>query len=75
LVGAVGGCHDSGLSVIHGKLHAAGFPDESSDMVSVRYLIEHLPDTIHGRGRLLYVWPARLTGLGDEIVAIFEKNN
>lgn len=23
--------------------------------------------------RLLYVWPARLTGLGDEIVAIFEK--
>jgi 2-polyprenyl-3-methyl-5-hydroxy-6-metoxy-1,4-benzoquinol methylase len=25
--------------------------------------------------RLLYVWPARLTGLGDEIIAMFDKKN
>ncbi len=167
--GAVAVCRDSGLNVFHGDLHAAGFADESFDMVSARHLIEHLPDPnrfmaevarilkpggylyirtpsskalgrkIFGKywfpnevprhlvlfspenlallarrhglakgqvrlqtspkfflnsfdyrlgrrketskksslrrllARLLYVWPARLTGLGDEIVAIFEK--
>ena len=169
--GAVAVCHDSGLQVFHGDLHAAAFPDASFDMVSARHLIEHLPDphgfmaeiarilkpggylyirtpsskalgrrlfgkywfpnevprhlvlfspanlTLLARrhgltkgrvttqtspkyflnsidyasgrrketskksalrrllARLLYVWPARLTGLGDEIVAIFEKQN
>jgi len=167
--GAVGVCRECGLSVSHGDLHAAEFPDESFDMVSARHLIEHLPDPnrfmaevarilkpggylyirtpssralgrkIFGKywfpnevprhlvlfspenlallaqrhglakgrvklqtspkfmlnsldyafgrrketskksslrrliARLLYVWPARLTGMGDEIVAIFEK--
>ena len=169
--GAVEVCRESGLSVSHGDLHAAEFPDESFDMVSARHLIEHLPDPnrfmaevarilkpggylyirtpsskalgrkIFGKywfpnevprhlvlfspanlallaqrhglakgrvkiqtspkfvlnsidyafgrqketskksslrrlfARLLYVWPAYLTGLGDEIVAIFEKEN
>jgi SAM-dependent methyltransferase len=169
--GAVGVCRDSDLNVFHGDLHAAGFPDESFDMVSARHLIEHLPDPnrfmaeiarilkpggylyirtpssralgrkIFGKywfpnevprhlvlfspenltllarqhgltqgrikiqtspkfvlnsldyatgrqketskksplrrllARLLYVWPAKLTGLGDEIVAIFEKRS
>jgi len=167
--GAVEVCRNSGLEVFHGDLHAAGFADESFDMVSARHLIEHLPNpngfmaeiarilkpggylyirtpssralgrkifgkywfpnevprhlvlfspknlallaARHGlhRGRVkmktspkfvlnsldyvlgkdretskksslrrllarfLYVWPARLTGLGDEIVAIYEK--
>ncbi|MDB4516434.1 methyltransferase domain-containing protein [Crocinitomicaceae bacterium] len=42
--GAVEVCRDSGLSVVHGDLDAAGFPDASFDMVSARHLIEHLPD-------------------------------
>jgi SAM-dependent methyltransferase len=169
--GAVEVCRDSGLNVIHGDLHSAGFADNSFDMVSARHLIEHLPnpnsfmaeiarilkpggylyirtpsskalgrslfgkywfpnevprhlvlyspgnltrlalrhgltkgrlvtqtspkyvlnsiDYVTGRlketskksslrrllARLLYVWPARLAGLGDEIVAIYEKKN
>lgn len=43
--------------------YVAGRKKETSKKSSLRRLL----------ARLLYVWPAKLTGLGDEIVAIFEK--
>ncbi|MEN8206886.1 MAG: class I SAM-dependent methyltransferase [Pseudomonadota bacterium] len=42
--GAVAVCRASGLTVSHGDLHSAGFPDASFDMVSARHVIEHIPD-------------------------------
>ena len=42
--GAVNVCRDNGLTVSHGDLQSAGFPDESFDMVSARHVIEHIPD-------------------------------
>lgn len=43
--------------------YVAGGQKEASKKSSLRRLL----------ARILYVWPARLTGRGDEIVAIFEK--
>ncbi len=42
--GAVEVCRASGLTVAHGDLHSAGFPDACFDMVSARHVIEHIPD-------------------------------
>jgi len=49
--------------VLNSLDYALGREGETSKKSSLRRLI----------ARLLYVWPARLTGLGDEIIAIYEK--
>ncbi|MGB5439387.1 MAG: class I SAM-dependent methyltransferase [Gammaproteobacteria bacterium] len=41
---AAGVCHANGLTVFHGDLHSAGFPDAGFDMVSARHVIEHIPE-------------------------------
>ena len=43
--GAVDVCRDNGLTVFHGDLPSASFPDQSFDMVSARHVIEHIPNT------------------------------
>ena len=45
--------------------YLAGRQKETSKKSSLRRLL----------ARLFYVWPAKLTGLGDEIVAMFDKKN
>ena len=49
--------------VLNSVDYATGRQKETSKKSSLRRLF----------ARFLYVWPAKLTGLGDEIVAIFEK--
>jgi len=49
--------------VLNSLDYKLGRKNETSKKSSLRRLL----------ARFLYVWPARLTGLGDEIVAIYEK--
>lgn len=37
-------CHAAGLDVHHGNLASAKFDDESFDVITVRHVIEHIPD-------------------------------
>jgi 2-polyprenyl-3-methyl-5-hydroxy-6-metoxy-1,4-benzoquinol methylase len=41
---AVKTCRKSGLTVFHGELAAASFPDDTFDVVTARHVIEHIPD-------------------------------
>jgi 2-polyprenyl-3-methyl-5-hydroxy-6-metoxy-1,4-benzoquinol methylase len=38
-------CHEAGLNVHHGDLSSAKFADESFDVITVRHVIEHVPDS------------------------------
>jgi 2-polyprenyl-3-methyl-5-hydroxy-6-metoxy-1,4-benzoquinol methylase len=40
---AVKACRSSGLRVSQGDLHAAGFENESFDLITARHVIEHIP--------------------------------
>ncbi|MCP4367207.1 MAG: methyltransferase domain-containing protein [Deltaproteobacteria bacterium] len=41
---AVNICRNAGLKVFHGDLLAAGFKDNSFDVITARHVIEHIPD-------------------------------
>jgi 2-polyprenyl-3-methyl-5-hydroxy-6-metoxy-1,4-benzoquinol methylase len=72
----VGVCHEQGLNVHHGNLLSAPFPDNSFDLITMRHVIEHVPNpsetlkkaaALLDRGGFLFVETPNSQALGRSI--------